>query len=142
MAVTFPKRFDEQEAKKGVWFDVYDEHDNFYGSYLCRMFDKHSAVTKMFIEKYNRTYRKETSGQNFTQEMRDAHFLIHTCLMDWKLKDDKGKDVPYSVEEAMKVLSQEDAGYVVEFLFSCAKNTANFRPADHPAEAQDEAAKN
>jgi len=142
MAVTFPKRFDEQEAKKGVWFDVYDEHDQYFGTYLCRMYDVHSALTKLHIERYNRTHRKELSGKGYDDEQRGAHYFIHTCLMDWNLEKLTGKKVPYSPEEAFKVLTQEDASFVVEFLFKCAKNTANFRPADDAEETQDEVAKN
>ena len=142
MAVTFPKRFDEAEAKKGVWFDVYDEFDQYYGSYLCRHYNKHSAVSKLMIERYQRVHRKELSGKQITNEEMDAHFLVHTVLMDWKLKDDNGKDKPFSADEAFKVLSQPDAAYVVEFLFACAKNAANYRPADDAEETQDEVAKN
>jgi len=142
MAVTFPKRFDEEEAKKGVWFDVYDEFDQYYGSYLCRHQNKHSAVYKMLVERYQRVHRKELSGGQISNEALDAHFLVHTILMDWKLKDDKGKDIPFSPAKAFEVLSQEDAAYVVEFLFSCSKNVSHYRNADDAEAVQEEVAKN
>lgn len=142
MTITFPKRFDENEAKKGVWFDVYDEHDNFYGSYLCRLYDNHNPITKMLVEKYNRVHRKALSGKEVSEDERGAHFLVHTILMDWKLKDDAGKAVAYSPEKAVEVLGTSDAQFVVEFLFKCAKNTANFRGADDAEAAQGEVAKN
>ncbi len=140
--ITFPKRFDEQEAKNGVWFDVYDQHDNFYGSYQCRLYDEHSAITKLMVERYNRTHRKETTGKGFTSEQRGVHFFVHTILMDWKLKDDDGKDVPFTTETAFEVLSQEDAGFVVDFLFKCARDTSNFRKEDDAEETKAKVAKN
>ena len=142
MAVTFPKRFDEAEAKKGVWFDVYDEFDQYYGSYLCRYFNRHSATCKMMQERYDRVHKKELTGKKITVAESDAHYLVHVVLMDWKLKDDKGKDIPFSPEKAFEILSQDDAAYIVDFLFAQAKSAAHFRPVDDPEETQDEVAKN
>ena len=141
---TFPKRFDVKDAEQGVWFDVYDEHGAFYGSYKCCLFDKHNPYTKLKLERYDRTSRKElrAQGKKPDDHYQDAHFFVHTVLMDWKVRDDEDNEIPYSIENAIALLSDPDAKFVVEFLFDCAKDVTHFKAQAVEEDHKRKAAKN
>lgn len=141
---TFPKRFDAKDAENGVWFDVYNENGDFYGSYKCCLFDKHNPYTKIKLERYDRTHRKELQAQGKKPDDQYAvvHFFVHTVLQDWKLLDDEGNQIPYSVENAISVLSDPEAAFVVEFLFNCAKDVTNFKEQAVEEEHKRKVAKN
>ena len=119
----FPKRFDDTLAKDGVWFEVVDENDNEWGSFLCSSVDRTLPRYKIALEALQRKYKgRKKPGEDFSAEL-----FVQLSLNDWKLKDAKGKSIPYTREDAIKYFSQPEAAFVLNYLSALVEDVKNFQ---------------
>ena len=128
-----PERYDETAANEGVWFVIDDENGNEYGSFKCRLIDQFSnraeLERKRIIQKYN--LKDQRASKKMTDEDRMRIVLCESSLVDWEMKDAKGKKVPFSVEKALEYFSLDATKFVFVELLKIVGDVTNF-----PVEAE------
>ncbi len=139
---TFPKRYDEKEAKDGIWFDIYDEHEQHWGTYKMALFNITAPHVKQAIAAWNRKHKKEIETRKFKGNEGIIRAFVDIALLDWKNTEmlNGGKALPFSKETAYALLSDEDASFLSESLIDFAGNVRNF--AGEPEADQEDDAKN
>lgn len=138
---TFPKRYDENEAKEGVWFSVYDENDNHWGTYKMALFNITAPHVKAQISAWNRKHKKEIETRQFKGNEGIIRAFVDIALLDWKDMDNLngGKAFSFSKQTAYDLLSNEDAAFLSEMLIDFAGNVRNFTGVDPEADQEDDA---
>lgn len=118
-----PTRFDTKVADEGVWFRVRDENGAEYGEFLCALIDKHNPRTTKIYERFNVRYKKLKDTPGYEKKL-GADVFIELSLIDWKLKNKKGVNIPYSRDAAMAYLLA--APFVLEALGAFAGDVTNY----------------
>lgn len=138
---TFPKRYDENEAKEGVWFNVYDENDNHWGTYKMALFNITAPHVKTQINAWNRKHEKEIKTRKFKDNEGIIRAFVDIALLDWKDMEtlNGGKPLPFSKQAAYDLLSDEGAAFLSEMLIDFAGNVRNFTGIDPEADQEDDA---
>jgi hypothetical protein len=105
-------RFDETLANEGVKFDVYDEHANHYGAFVCLLQDKHSPRYLSALEGVNkrlsvlqRTLSADQKKDRNVINKIAAEFFVDMSLIDWELEGEDGKAIPFTRADAIEYLT-------------------------------------
>lgn len=125
----FPKRFDNDIAEDGIWFEVVDENGNEWGAFKCQLIDK---TTQRWKNAVARVVRERQRG-NSKVEHTNADLFVEMSLLDWRLKDGNGKAVAFSKDEAKDYFRQPEAEFVLEQLNARASDVTNYQPEGDPS---------
>jgi hypothetical protein len=108
MKTNLDSRFktDKELEENGVWFKP-DRGGEY--SFLVRRFGGANAHRlKLATEKYVKPHLRKIEAGAMSQEDMDKVNLqafISSCIVDWKgVKDEDGKEIPFSFETALEVL--------------------------------------
>ena len=105
-----------------------------YGKFLCKFYDTRSADYAKAQMKAVRPHRVEL--QNMTLDSAidreiTARVFIECSLCDWKdVLDEDGKQVPFSVENALELFANPENARVFYDVVDEASAVANFRITD------------
>jgi hypothetical protein len=126
MKFNIPKRYDADLAENGVWFNISDENGNQYGEFKCRFMDTTSQRTELALKRIRTKYASEIRSKKMGDWDSIKVVMAEGVLIDWKMKDDKGKDIPFSIEAALEYFSLEQTRWVLLELGKLADNVTNF----------------
>lgn len=120
-----PVRYDDSTAEEGVWFEVATEAGDEYGSFLCRHLDelhpRTTLQTKRVRDRFAGMKGKKADEWEILREI-----MVECVLLDWKVKDGKGKLVPFTKEDAREYFSEIDARYCLIALSRLSGDVTNF----------------
>lgn len=127
-------RFDKSKAEHGVAHRMVDEAGNYYGTFTTSLFDPFNK----YIEVANARYlREHGSDDKASGELANIFAFVEICLHDWKdVLDPKGKQVPFSKEDAFELLSSEDHAWLALKLIAATRDVLNYQ--GDPVATQDE----
>ena len=147
-----PKRYDENMAEEGVWFEVFDENDNFYGSFKLRFLDNTTNKTHLEAKRLMRKYKIDATGKGKRSDAEKAAeatkfarvIFCEMILCGWKLPKDANdlnpKESEYTVEDGIEYFEQAGTEHVMVTLNHFAEDPTNFigtPTADAKAEVED-----
>lgn len=134
----FYDRFDEAKAERGVEHAIYDNVGNYYGTFTTILFDEFSKPFQVAKDRFIRV-NKDKHNDEDTAENADVFAFVDICLLGWSgVKNGKGKEVPFSKEAAVVLLSHEKSAWLKAQLLSRSANNLLYQ-AD-PVATQDEVA--
>jgi hypothetical protein len=126
-----PSRYDESMASEGSWFDVVDEHGNLWGNFKMVLFDSDNPAIKKAQERTKFKFAKEIRLNQITNDKLALEVFLEAVLIDWEVKDAKGKLVPFSVEAARAYFSQPKVfKFVFPQLLEYAADVRNYSTVD------------
>jgi len=137
-----PTNYDVAVAKTGIPFTYKDDEGNSYGTFNLSLFNLDSKFVRVGLERFGRE-NKEALDAIESADERGVYTFISTCLHGWSgVKDEDGKEVPFTRENAMALLydTEEDDDSFFKALAEFANNKANFK--HDPRAAKDDDAKN
>lgn len=124
-------RTDRAAEEEGVWIDLDDQT-------TVRVARSNSKRFAEALNKHRKPHRQAIRSGTLPEETADAIVIgaiADAVLLDWKGLQEDGKEVPATLENRVRVLSQyPDFRNVVAEL---AADMANFRAAEIEADAQD-----
>jgi Zn-finger nucleic acid-binding protein len=93
---------------QGVWID-YGEYGKFL---LARAGGANSRYTKV-LEHKTQPYRHnlKSIGNDILERILKETF-IETLLLDWEIRDEKNKKIPFNQQNAMKIFDEMDDLYL------------------------------
>jgi hypothetical protein len=127
----FPDRFNDNLAEEGVKFEVIDENDNVWGVFKCRLIDRTLPRWRTTMERIQRRYKNDHKTK--LVDIRGELF-VELSLVDWDMKDAKGKAIPYDKATAIKYFNDPRAKFALEYLFAMAEDVRNFQPDEQEGE--------
>ena len=131
-----PTRYDDATAEQGVWFEVYDEHENHWGNFKCRYLDSDSRAVKLAMDRLRTKFAKDlrTKKPDVADRMALELFL-EAVLIGWEGVKAGGKEVPFSATAARAYCSKPKVfKYLVkERLFPECENVLNYPAPDKEA---------
>ena len=135
---SFPKRFNADDAEKGIWFKVYDELDNFYGEYRVIYFNTTSPLVTAKLTRWNR----ENKAARFKGDEGVIRAFVDVALLDWRDVNlgEGGAELPFKKDTAFELLSSEGGKFLWDALFTNATSVHNFQ-GHAEAEAKEDAKK-
>lgn len=95
-----PTRFDEEQAREGVWFEVEDEHDQLWGEFKLAYLDGDAPDVKKLRTKLKAKYAKDIRLGKLDQDKVAMEIFLSYVLLDWRKVKAGGKAVPFSKEAA------------------------------------------
>lgn len=95
-----PTRFDEEQAREGVWFSIEDEHDQLWGEFKLAFLDGDSPEIKKLRTKLKAKYAKDIRLGKLDQDKVAMEVFLECVLLDWKSVKANGKEVSFSKEAA------------------------------------------
>lgn len=119
----FPTRFDTAIADEGIWFEVVDELDNEWGSFKCVLLDRGIPRYQHAVERL----RRKHNGKRKVSEDFKAELFVELALVDWKLKNAAGKDIPFTKESALSYFSNPRATFALDYLSALVEDVRNFQ---------------
>lgn len=124
---SIPNRYSNDLADHGVWLDLAYEDGTEIGEFKLKFFDtsggqRAQLLQKRIQAKYAASALKKMKGDEFAKVL-----MLDEILIDWKIKDAKGKDVPYSREAAEAYFAHENAQWVLDQLAAFASDVRNYR---------------
>ena len=127
---SWPKRYDKEEAKSGVWFEVYNELDQYYGSYRLALFNASAKHVIVEIDRWNRKNQELIKSRKIKGDHGLIKAFVDIALLDWKdvpLGPD-GKDLPFSKETAFELLTdaEDEDSFLATSLVKLAGDVTNF----------------
>lgn len=137
-----PARFNKAEANDGVKFEIIDDVTDFnYGTFRCGYFNTAVPRVKQIIEREERKLNAATRARgrkdDHDEMVKGATIFAEAVLLDWDMKDDKDKAIPYSVKAAVEFFTAHDtdeAGkkvyyndYVLGQLMELSRDILNFQ---------------
>lgn len=99
----FYDEYDKEVANEGVWFQGIDRAGNNYGSFLCRLIDRDQPATKTFFNRQGNKKQNVVSEEKQTEDT--IRMFIECSLLDWDLKDIKGKPIEFDKKKAFEYFS-------------------------------------
>lgn len=131
----FPARYDETKADEGVWHVVLDELNQSHGRYKLCLFDELTQRYRVTLERLQRKYPAKNGRPNeafaaMTEDQKNIEIFVELALVDWDIKDAKGKAIAFSKEAAIKALSAPSALYVLREIAAYARDVRNFQPEE------------
>lgn len=127
---------DAQAEQEGVWV----EHDSGIEFKIRPLGNPEYTRLRHRLQKPQLKPKQLRKGLDPADvEEQNKELVLRTILVDWKnVEDDEGNEIPYSPEEARKVLWNPSYGdRVVEFILAEADDLQNFKES-----AKEEASKN
>lgn len=137
-----PSNYDVAVAKTGVPFTYYDNDGLNMGTFIVSLFNTDSKFVRVGLERFGRE-NKEALDKLEKAEERGVFTFINTALHGWSgVKDEDGKDVAFSRDNAMLLLNDEeqDDDGMFNSLVKFAQEKANFK--HDPRATKDDEAKN
>lgn len=95
-----PTRFDEEQAREGVWFAIEDEHDQLWGEFKLAYLDGDAPEIKKLRTKLKAKYAKDIRLGKLDQDKVAMEVFLSYALLDWRKVKANGKDVAFSREAA------------------------------------------
>ncbi|MDD1452639.1 hypothetical protein NHF48_019680 [Sphingomonas sp. H160509] len=134
-AFHFPARYDEAQADEGVWTSVIDEVGNHYGRFKLCLFDELTPRYRVTLERLQRKYPAKNGRTNEayaakSDDEKNVEVFVELSLVDWEIKDEKGKAIPFAKDTAIAYLSDVRALYVLRELAAFARDVRNFQPEE------------
>lgn len=134
-AFHFPTRYDETQADEGVWTSVVDEMDNVWGRFKLCLFDETTPRHRVTLERLQRKYPAKKGQPNAalkakSQDEWAVELFVEMSVVDWEMKDAKGKAIPYTPEAAIAYLSDPRALFVLKEIGAFARDVRNFQPEE------------
>lgn len=97
-----PTRFDEGQAREGVWFSIEDEHDQLWGEFKLAYLDGDSPEIKKLRTKLKAKYAKDIRLGKLDQDKVAMEVFLECVLLDWRKVKAAGKEVEFSKEAAQE----------------------------------------
>lgn len=120
-------RYDKDMANDGVWFSIIDEVENNYGEFRLRHVDRANPRTKLDFKRIQTKYQESIRSGKMTTDESQRIYFCEAVLVDWKgVLDEKGKEVPFTVADAIEYFSDDDNLYVLERLIQLSDDIRNF----------------
>lgn len=123
----FPDRFDNTLADDGVKFEVIDENDHVWGVFKCRLIDRTLPRWRTTLERVQRRYKNDNKTK--LVDIRGELF-VELSLVDWDMKDAKGKSIPFDKAVAVRYFKNDKAKFALEYLFAMAEDVRNYQPEE------------
>ena len=95
--------------RQGVWVSPVLDEDHDISFLLARMLRTNKKWAGRVTKVYRQNKRKIDSGMipDDLDKTMTLRIFCETILLDWRgIKDDKGVDIPYSVDAGMKLLAE------------------------------------
>lgn len=108
----------------GIWFDVSNET----GFKMKRFGGYNSPAVKALMNKYYKPYAKMIENDSLPKDKQDeimAKVFVESSMIDWKGVEVEGKEIPFTVEAAVKLLV--GLPELNDTLFKYASDFNNFR---------------
>lgn len=126
---TLPNRVDKSLAQEGTFVPIYDELGNFWGEYKLVWMDVESQRGRKFFQAAQRKFGLDRRAASDAE--RDAaarKMFVNTYLVDWKLPVEMtgGKPLPYSVEVADELFSDDGTQWLLARLLQIAGDITTF----------------
>lgn len=137
-----PSNYDVAVAKTGVPFTYRDKEGNSFGTFHLSMFNTDSKQVRNSLERFGRE-NKDALDKIDDVEVRGIYTFVHVALHNWEgVKDENGKDIPFTREAAMDLLydPEDDDDEFFNALVTFSQTKANFK--HDPRATKDEEAKN
>jgi hypothetical protein len=127
---------DKELEKNGVWMDV-DENTRFLIARIGTVGCAYDKLLKAATKPYRRAIENETIAPELVRKIITETFA-KTALMDWRnVKDEEGNDIPFSKENAAKLLA--DLPDLANDLLEFARDYQNYRKAQLEEDAKNSA---
>lgn len=107
MAIKFKKyqRFDARKAKYGVEHSIIDDAGNKRGTFKSMLFDPFNKYVELATERFNREMKDDPRAKG---DFANIFAFVEICLLDWSdVKDENGKDVPFTKNAAFELLTEK-----------------------------------
>lgn len=122
------KRYDAATAEEGVFFKIEDEIGNVYGEFKCRYLDPHSPKTELVMKRIRQKYAADIRSKKLSDMDAVRAVFVEGVLMDWKgVLDEKDKEVPFTVADAIEFFNLEDNRWLLNELSVLAGDVKNFQ---------------
>ncbi len=124
-----PQRYDAATAQEGVFFEVVDEYDTSWGEFKCIYSDEDERRIKLASDRLKVKYAKEIRTGKVSTKVLQFEMFLDALLVDWRgVKDDKGKEIPFTKEAARAYFEiPEVAKFVLPHLYDYISDVRNFK---------------
>jgi hypothetical protein len=116
---------DSSLEKDGIWFDISPE----IAFHLRRFGGSNAQKVKQAMAKYHKPYAKLIEADRLGIEETNlvmAKVFVDSCLISWKgIKDEEGKDIAYSFDNAVKLFT--DLPELFNTLFNYCSGVESFK---------------
>lgn len=127
MKFHIPQRYDMTLAEEGVWFSIYDENNTHWGDFRLGYLDPSSPRTELVYKRIRAKYAAQIRSNKLADLEAIKVVFVEAILKDWRgIKDDKGKEVEFSIENALAYFSEEGTRYVLSRLGELSGDVTNF----------------
>jgi hypothetical protein len=116
-------KLDLSKEIEGIWFSIDKDTE------LCIARMHNPNFNKLF-EKLANPYRQSARKGFLADEKADEimnRVIAETVLLDWKGLKSDGKNVPYSVEKAIEILSNPQLSSFKELVVDISSTESNYR---------------
>ena len=122
------KRYDDETANDGVFFNITDELGNEYGEFKCRYLDPHSPQTEVVMKRIRKKYAADIRSKKLSDMDAVRAVFVEGVLADWKgVLDANDKPVPFSLPVAIEFFNLEDNRWLLNELSELAGDVKNFQ---------------
>lgn len=126
-------RLDTGKTTYGVWVELDGETSLRIAQWLN---PHHARYVQKLLDPYKRAINMGTLDDE-TSERLEVDALAETVLLDWKGLKEGGKELPYSKQTAVRLLSDPSLSWLLSFVKQQAQDTANFRKEVEDKEVED-----
>ncbi len=130
-----PKRYDMTKAEEGVWFDIADDNGVEWGKFKCRLIDDTSQRSELAYKRIRMKYASDIKTKKLNEYDSIKVVFCEASLLDWAgIQDEKGKDIPFSLNDALEYFGMEETRWLLLQLSRLASDYTNF--AADPTDAE------
>lgn len=122
-----PQRYDMATAAEGVFIEVVDKDDNYYGKFKCRHIDQDSPAYKRQQEKVAQELQRNNRNVKVSEDALLFELFIRAVLVDWEGVTAGGKPVAFNEKNARAYFSQPFTRFVRGELMYQAQEAFNFK---------------
>lgn len=119
-------RIDTDLAKDGVWVPLDAETRLKIAQWLN---PNHRKYLQRLLDPHKRALRLDNMDQSLMEQM-EADAIAKAVLVGWEGLKDNGKELKYSHAEAMRLLTDPELTWFLDFVREQAQSLSNFRDAE------------